>query len=100
MTGWLPKEVLDHLEHAGYVAIPKERVVDLWVEQQVDIMTLSMLRAEGPSFPDYLKRDLAYGIGKEALKLGYVACETTTIHKDNRLLTRANLVVLKPRMIT
>lgn len=102
MTGWLPKEILDHLEHAGYVAVPKERILELHAE------TLSasaqMLMAYHPDgtygILKAIKNDLVRLIALEALKTGCMDLEQVLLEEGDTLRYRASLTVLKSRTIT
>lgn len=102
MSGWLPKEILDHLAHAGYVAVPKDRVLDLWATHELDQMETMRCawKPEGDEFREYIRRSLAHQLTGAAVRDGCIALETTTMDGRGNIRYRANLLVLKPKVIT
>jgi hypothetical protein len=99
MTGWLPKEILDHLEHAGYVAIPKERVETLWSQRDADHWELMARREHGVGIGREIQQDLARIIAIEMLKRGFLDVEQSLVDGDRIIRHRASVIVLKPRTI-
>lgn len=99
MSGWLPKEVLDHLEHAGYVAVPKERIEMFWAEMRSEPYELIHAEEHRRSIGAAIARNLAQQIGVSLLKRGFLDIEQSLLDDDYSLRHRVFLHALKPRTI-
>ena len=106
MTSWLPKEILDHLKHAGYVAIPKERVREFLYQQDVNAYEMMhhahFKDAEKRELEDVVARRLAYGIGLSLLKEGFLRVQMDHLQANENggfevYRHRASVQVIVPR---
>jgi hypothetical protein len=101
MSGWLSDDVLRILEHAGYVAIPKERVKTFYAEQAVDRYASQMFAPE--VLVDYersLRRRLADCMAHTILQEGLLDIQLYSPVKGEPFIThRAELTVLMPRTV-
>ena len=95
---WLPKEVLDHLEHAGYVAVPREQVETIYAEETVSQHEMHLLATER-SFVEHLYRRMAQTMSRVLLERGFIKVLPITTDRDvyDCVRQRAELTVLKPR---
>ncbi len=98
---WLSKDVLGALEHAGYIAVPREKVKEFYAEEFSDAYETVMLRQEYRK--DYnqarLKR-MAVAIGMELLKAGFIDIQLDTPGPESAapyLRHRATVQVVAPR---
>lgn len=97
---WLAKEVLDALEHAGYVAVPKERVetfthVVAVPDAEMRYMIPPRDRAD---YERALHRQMAIAIGEALLEKGFLNVHLFDPDKEKPFYRhRAEVNVLKPR---
>lgn len=101
MTGWLPKEILDHLDHAGYIAIPRERLDTLTVREFVSDMELmrSISFQNEHSFQVAQRKRMAMQLAVSLLEKGFIDVQTDAPDKDGMTAHTATLHVIKPRTI-
>ncbi len=98
---WLSKEVLDVLEHAGYVAVPKEKIREFYAEEMSDAYEAVMMGQEHRM--DYNRarvKHMAVALGMELLKAGFIDIQLDTPGPESSmpyLRHRATIQVLAPR---
>lgn len=93
---WLPKEILEHLEHAGYVAVPKDRMATLYESVTVSVMEMHRaVRHDG--LVEAIHNRIAVNMARRLLSDGFLAMHPTTLEGDEFTTYRAELSVLKPR---
>ena len=105
MSSWLPKEILDHLEHAGYVAVPKERVREFYYTQDsstMDMMQRCYDEKDRRQIERAVEHHLAHGIGLSLLKNGFLKIELDHLSADKNggfegYRHRASVWVVAPR---
>lgn len=73
MASWLPKEILDHLEHAGYVAVPKECIREFYAEAISDDYSMRVLTRAADEIACHIRRQLCQQIGLELGKEGFLS---------------------------
>ena len=101
MTGWLSKEILVHLEHAGYVAIPKEQIELLQVRESVsdeEQMNIYHFRHEH-EFQTAQRKRMAHQMAKMLLERGFIDVHIEAPGPAGITEHIAILYVLKPRTI-
>jgi hypothetical protein len=98
MTGRLPKEILDHLEHAGYVAVPKERVGVLWAERTSPIWEAACVM-DHQGLRKTILGFLGHRLGMEIIKGEFCGVEVDTLDREGTIRTRACVHVVKPRTL-
>lgn len=98
-TGWLSQEVFQALEHAGYVAVPKECVETLYAEDTYDLMDLAHPELKKEIELAKMKR-MAQLISMELLRKGFIDVQLYSPGKnDFQIKHRAYLSVIRPRVI-
>jgi hypothetical protein len=97
MTGWLPKEILDYLEHAGYVAVPKECVQV--AEAKIVSEQLVARRENLVRVNEAIQGQIAHFIALEMLRRGFIDIELSLVSDDYIMEHKGKVTVLKPRTI-
>lgn len=100
-SGWLPKEMLDHLHHAGYVAVPKECIEQFQVEERSTALEAAYLNSpDRGSYNISRLRDVGATLGRGMVEKGFVDVKLDIPDpRTETLITRASVHVLKPRTI-
>jgi hypothetical protein len=99
MTEWLPKEILDYLEHAGYIAVPKESVQVAEAKIVSEQWELVARRENLVRVNEAIQGQIAHLIAIEMLRRGFIDIELSLVSDDYIVEHKGKVTVLKPRTI-
>jgi hypothetical protein len=97
---WLSKDVLDALEHAGYVAVPKERTEKVSYSIDTDMHEVLYMGRDPQMALDITeanRKRMAVALGMELMEKGFIAVEMRTMDSTNRVRNTATIYAVKPR---